>query len=232
MSVLPTPASCAAILLAGGTARRMGHRPKLLLTVAGESLLRRAIRLARSVQAAPILVVLGRHAEHYRAHLAGIGQDVHLVDNPQWEEGLGASLRCGVAALPANRPPEASFFVLAPDQPLVSVTHLQELQAALQSHPAATAAASAYADTLGVPVLFRNVWRQRLLAAHGDTGARRYLLAHRAEVMTLPFPEGACDIDTNEDYLALLASVTPAPRDPHDPTHRQSAAPAPRSGHR
>ncbi len=204
MSARPTQPPSAAILLAGGAARRMGGRPKLLLPIDGESLLQRAIRLARAVQAAPILVVLGGHAESYRAHLADAGPDVELIDNPQWAEGLGASLRCGVAALPTNRPPEATFFVLAPDQPLVSVTQLHRLQDALRDHPEATAAACDYAGMPGVPVLFRYVWRHRLLGAHGDTGARRYLGEYRHEVTTLPFPEGACDIDTEEDYIAFL----------------------------
>ncbi|QUW01332.1 nucleotidyltransferase family protein [Chloracidobacterium sp. MS 40/45] len=204
MSAAPARFPGAAILLAGGAARRMGGRPKLLLPIDGESLLQRAIRLARAVHAAPILVVLGGHAESYRAHLADGSPDVELIDNPQWTEGLGASLRCGVAALPPNRPPEATFFVLAPDQPLVSVTQLHRLQDALRDHPEATAAACDYAGTPGVPVLFRYVWRHRLLGAHGDTGARRYLREYRHEVATLPFPEGACDIDTDEDYATFL----------------------------
>ncbi|QUV85900.1 NTP transferase domain-containing protein [Chloracidobacterium aggregatum] len=206
MSAVPGRFPSAAILLAGGAARRMGGHPKLLLSIDGESLLQRAIRLARAVQAAPILVVLGGHAESYRAHLADAdgAPDVELIDNPQWAEGLGASLRCGIAALPPNRPPEATFFVLAPDQPLVSVTQLHRLQDALRDHPEATAAACDYAGTPGVPVLFRYVWRHRLLGAHGDIGARRYLREYRHEVTTLPFPKGACDIDTEEDYIAFL----------------------------
>jgi hypothetical protein len=113
MSAAPGRFPSAAILLAGGAARRMGGHPKLLLSIDGESLLQRAIRLARAVQAAPILVVLGGHAESYRAHLADADSapDVELIDNPQWAEGLGASLRCGVAALPRTgrrKPPFSS----------------------------------------------------------------------------------------------------------------------------
>ncbi len=201
---------CAAILLAAGAARRMGGRPKLLLTIGGESLLKRAARAAREAQARPIIAVLGPHAESYRVELErGLdGAAVSFVHNPDWPEGLGSSLRRGVAALPADWPAEATFFVLAPDQPLVSTRQLAALRERLEACPAATAAACAYAGAVGVPALFRYVWRERLLAASGDSGARRHLLARRGEVATLLFPDGACDIDTEEDYAAALRRLS------------------------
>ncbi|MCS7079280.1 MAG: nucleotidyltransferase family protein [Chloracidobacterium sp.] len=202
MTPSATAFPCAAVLLAAGAARRMGGRPKLLLPIAGESLLRRAVRLARQVQADPIIVVLGCHAEPYCAELAGL--TVTLVHNPDWRDGLGGSLRCGVAALPTDWPPQALFFVLTPDQPLVSAKQLLALRRLLEAHPSATAAACAYAGTVGVPALFRYVWRARLATAHGEVGARRYLAAYQGEVATLSFPDGACDIDTEEDYRAAL----------------------------
>ncbi|MFQ3640158.1 MAG: nucleotidyltransferase family protein, partial [Chloracidobacterium sp.] len=175
--------------------------PKLVRPIGGESLLRRAVRLAQSARCAPVIVVLGRHGETYRDHLAGAG--VHLVDNPEWAEGIGASLRRGVAALPPNQPPDATFLVLAPDQPRVTTDHLLALQATLQAQPTATAVASAYAGTIGVPVLFRDTWRARLASAGGEVGARRHLQRYLNEVVALPFPEGVNDIDTEADYAAI-----------------------------
>lgn len=206
MNPTSPPFPCAAVLLAAGAARRMGGRPKLLLPVQGESLLRRAVRLAQAAQARPIIVVLGCHAERHRAELAG--RPVTFVHNPDWAEGLGGSLRCGVAALPADWPPEAAFFVLTPDQPLVSTDQLSALRRLLETHPDATAAACAYAGTVGVPALFRYGWRARLTTAHGDVGARRFLSSHRRELAVLPFPDGACDIDTEEDYAAALKRLS------------------------
>ncbi|OYT71188.1 MAG: 4-diphosphocytidyl-2C-methyl-D-erythritol synthase [Chloracidobacterium sp. CP2_5A] len=217
MTTTTAPAPCAAILLAAGAARRMGERPKLLLKIDGESLLRRAARLAREAAARPIIVVAGRHAESYRSELDSWTDRaaVSLVHHLDWAEGLGGSLRRGVAALPADWPPEATFFVLAPDQPLVSTPQLAGLRKLLEARPEVTAVACAYAGTVGVPALFRYAWRERLLTASGDVGARRFLSLYRREVAALPFPDGDCDIDTEEDYAAALSRLS-APR--HDAT--------------
>ncbi len=180
----------------------MGGRPKLLLPIQGESLLQRAVRLAQRVQAHPLIVVVGYHAEDYPAALAG--WDVTVVHNPDWATGLSSSLPWGVAALPADWPAEGTFFVLVPDQPLVLTEHLKALRRRLATCPGATAGACAYAGTVGVPALFRSVWRTRLMAAQGDAGARHYLAAYSREVAVLSLPQGDCDIDTEEDYAAVF----------------------------
>jgi CTP:molybdopterin cytidylyltransferase MocA len=55
-----------------------------------------------------------------------------------------------------------------------------------------------------VPAIFPSAWRERLLALHGDTGARR-LLAD-AYPSAVPMRNAAGDIDTPEDYQRLIGA--------------------------
>jgi molybdenum cofactor cytidylyltransferase len=64
--------------------------------------------------------------------------------------------------------------------------------------------ACSYADTVGTPVLFTQKYFDALLSLEGDEGAKKILLAHKDDVATIEFPQGAIDIDTQEDFDNLL----------------------------
>ena len=78
------------VILAAGASTRMGT-PKQLLCYAGKSLLRRAAETALASQGQPVVVVLGAAGEHCRPELEGL--PVRIVENPDWEQGMSASLR-------------------------------------------------------------------------------------------------------------------------------------------
>ena len=184
-----TPAVVPTVILAAGASRRLGQ-PKQLVELEGESLLRRIVRTALA-GGGPVTVVTGCKAPEMAAHLAGLPVD--LVVNPGWEEGIAASLRCGVAALP---PGTSGVLLLLCDQPGVDPGLLARLQAAHRADPEALIAC-AYADTRGTPALFPAHSFPRLLELTGDRGARGLLQGEG--VVLLPFPAGAVDVDCPED---------------------------------
>ena len=186
----------AGLLLAAGAGRRMGG-PKALIAVGGEPLVRRGIRLLREGGCDPVVVVVGAASEQVRALCDG-AQVVHATD---WETGMGASLRAGLAAL--SEAPSACLVALV-DQPQVGVEVVHRLRAAHDG--GATAAVATYAGKARNPVLLdRSTWPGVALAAVGDEGARGWLRAHPELVVQVDCTDVGSpdDLDTPDDLQAL-----------------------------
>jgi xanthine/CO dehydrogenase XdhC/CoxF family maturation factor/CTP:molybdopterin cytidylyltransferase MocA len=188
-----------AILAAGGS-RRMGS-PKALLTLEGQSLVRRAAQSALAADGGPVYVIAGAESDAIRAQIAGL--PVQVVLNSRWEEGIASSIRTAVEALEAqDRPLEALILTLC-DQPRVSAHVLRRLLGAHRT-TRASVVASRYPDGPGVPALFCAEMFDALKSLRGDIGARQLIRHLNREVVTIPFDTPA-DIDTSAD-LDLFAS--------------------------
>jgi molybdenum cofactor cytidylyltransferase len=192
----------AIVLLAAGQSRRLG-RPKQLLEWNGVSLLSRSLRAALGMQGMPVVVVLGAHADQIRPQL--MEESVIIVDNPDWQEGMAASIRVGLSGT-LNRFPELDgVIIMVCDQPGLDHSVLHRLLA-LQQSTGRLAAAAAYADRLGTPAIFHRSVFPALQQLEGDKGARQLLHEMGEAVAVLPFDAGVMDIDTEEDYLRLISS--------------------------
>jgi molybdenum cofactor cytidylyltransferase len=66
---------------------------------------------------------------------------------------------------------------------------------------------SFYEGRKGVPAYFHKELFSELLQLKGDRGARDIIMKHGNESASVPFPLGAIDIDTPEEYEALIKSV-------------------------
>ncbi len=191
----------AAILLAAGASTRMG-RPKQLIRLGGESLLRHAARMATEAGCAPVVVVLGDRADQMRSELDGL--PVLAAVNEDWAEGMGSSLRFGMISLSGMRPAVAGVLVLVCDQPGLSSEHLRRLLLR-QAAGTALVTASLYGGRAGVPAVFAPALFPKLAALEGDRGARDLIRGHEDEVETVSWPEGALDLDGPEDLKAVGA---------------------------
>ncbi|WP_404299499.1 NTP transferase domain-containing protein [Alicycliphilus denitrificans] len=197
----------AAVLMAAGAGRRLGHVPKSLLLRAGEPLLLRQIRLLAQAGAAHIVVVLGHHAQALQAVLAQArvppGVSLRWAVNAAPDEGPGSSLRCGLAALP---PEAGTLLVLLADQPLLELADVQAMLAAWQARAAGVElVVPQHAGQPGHPIVFGAALRQAVMQAAGGQGVREWRRAHPAQVQAVALQHERCttDVDTPEDLQRL-----------------------------
>ncbi|MEU6319100.1 nucleotidyltransferase family protein [Streptomyces sp. NPDC047009] len=190
----------AGLLLAAGGGRRLGGRPKALLEHRGRPLVEHAVEVLRAAGCARVHVVLGAAAEvvRERAELTGCV----LVDNPDWEQGMGSSLRAGLASLAGTG--ASAALVLLVDQPGIGPAAVARVLAAYKDGTSLVSAA--YDGVRGHPVLFgASHWAGIAATATGDRGARDYLKAHEDAITLVECGDvaQAYDIDTRGDLVHL-----------------------------
>jgi molybdenum cofactor cytidylyltransferase len=188
-----------AVILAAGGSSRLG-KPKQLLAYKGKTLLQHVVQTALASVAKPVLVVLGSEAEAMQN--ATDEKIVQTVFNPDWQEGMASSIRCGIKALSETSPSAKGVVLMVCDQPFVSPALLNELMGAHEK-TGKQILACGYGDSFGPPVFFDRSLFDELLRLKGDTGARSIVQRHADAVEVIPFPEGAYDIDTQADYESL-----------------------------
>ena len=187
-----------AIVLAAGAATRFGS-PKQLVRISGRPLLHNTVSRAVEIAGAATIVVLGAYAAELAPLLSHTPATV--VVNRDWREGIGSSIRAGVARLPAAC--SGVMLVLA-DQAAVTAEDLQRLVSAWKRQPEYVAAAI-YTGAVGVPAIFPRSRFKELSELRGDVGARMLLQRNPDRVVRVPMESAALDIDTPEDLLAIDA---------------------------
>jgi len=190
-----------AVVLAAGRSERMGT-PKLLLRLAGRSLLQRVMDNVRGSRCGEIIVVLGEAAEQVGAEAQG--DRVRLVVNPRYREGMGTSLAAGIAAL---APQCEAAVVLLGDQPCVTAGMIDTL---IDAHrrTGKPLVASRYGPVVGAPTLIGRALFPDARRLTGDHGGRSLIQQHpdQVEEVLLP-PSAAVDVDTPEELARLRAAL-------------------------
>ena len=192
-------AGCAILILAAGAATRMRGGDKLLEMVEGQPLLHVMATRALAVAQGPVLCTLPAPDHPRAACLDGIALTRVIVADAA--EGMGASIRAGVGALP---PGCEAVMILPADMPDLDSDDLRRMQEAWQARPDAILRAVDRDGTPGHPVIFPADLLPALAACAGDTGARGVLRDHAARIVTIPLPDhhATTDLDTPEAWAA------------------------------
>jgi molybdenum cofactor cytidylyltransferase len=190
----------AALVLAAGRSSRMAPLNKLLVVDRdGRPMLARVVDNVLASQARPVVVVTGHDREQVEAALAG--KPVTLVPAADYAEGLSASLKAGLAALP----PEVEGFVIClGDMPLVSGAGIDRLLGAFDPEEGRAVVMPTFQGQHGNPVLWSREFLPEMMALTGDQGARRLLRRHAERVSEVEMPDDAVlrDFDTPEALAA------------------------------
>ena len=130
-----------AVVLAAGASSRFGSPKQRLL-------LEPVLERVRQSSVDDVIVVLGAHE---------LETSARTVTCPDWEQGPGASLRCGLAALPKNT--EAAVVLLG-DGPTIAPEAIDRVLAAWR-HDRPPVVAATYGGVRLHPVLLaRSVWQE------------------------------------------------------------------------
>jgi molybdenum cofactor cytidylyltransferase len=184
--MMATTQAIGAIILAAGASSRLG-RPKQTIVFRGETLLDRAVRIARAAGVLETIVVLGAFVSEIRKECRI--ENCTAVENPNWMNGMGTSIRRGIQSLQNVQ----GTLILTCDMPAVTATHLQMLAAS------GKLTASLYDGKRGVPAYFPRTMFDALLQLEDNRGAGQLLSTADA----IALPNGELDVDTAEDVGQL-----------------------------
>jgi molybdenum cofactor cytidylyltransferase len=194
----------AAVVLAAGRSTRMGAINKLIAEIGGKPLVRIAAEQALASRASPVIVVTGHERERVEAALAGL--PVRIVHNPDYAEGLGTSLKAGIAAVP----PEADGAIIClGDMPQVSSALIDKLIAAFDPERGALVVVPSIGGRRGNPVVWSRRFFHDLMQIQGDIGARHLIGSYAEAVVEVPVADDAAliDVDTPESLSAVKAEI-------------------------
>lgn len=184
-----TDADVAGLILAAGAGRRFGG-PKALATIDGERLVDRAVRIVAEGGCDPVFVVEG-------AARLGIVEGATMVHAGSWREGMGASLRAGLTAMPEYLD---GCVVMLVDTPWLTPAAVHRVIAAWPEEPPDTGALVAtYEGRRGHPVLLgHRVWDAVVELAVGDEGARTWMRTYADQVVEVDCSGLADPTDVDE----------------------------------
>lgn len=187
--------SVAAVVLAAGGSTRLG-RPKQLLELGGATLLDATLDNARAAGFDQVLVTLGGAIDQVREQVDLTG--LEIVPNPDYGTGCASSI---TSALREVRADVDGIVLLLGDQPGVSV---EAIAALLDRAASSSVGVCRYDDGLGHPLWFHRRMFETLANLHGDKAVWKIVEAGDDVVeVRVPGPV-PLDVDTWDDYQAIL----------------------------
>ncbi|HKJ00166.1 MAG TPA: nucleotidyltransferase family protein [bacterium] len=196
-----------AILLAAGQSTRMGEANKLLLPFRGRSVIENMVDVLLASRLDEVVVVLGHQADQVRPRLEG--RPVRIVENPDFREGMGSSLKVGLhnVSLQAR-----GVMVCLTDQPLLEPADVDRLIAAFeataqQEEGKQDIVVPFHQGQRGNPILFSARYREEVQATRGPiAGCRGIVQRYPEAILAVEMDTDHIlrDLDTPEDYRALL----------------------------
>ncbi len=179
-------------VLAAGQAARFGSPKQLACLADGRTLLQHAVDVAYAAIREPPFVILGAYAEIIRPVI----NHARLIDNSQWQQGMGSSIACATRVI--GEMDYAGVLFLLADQVALAADDLRQMIARFSSDHIVCANYSdlSEAAVLGVPAMFPRSCFAQLKNLRGGQGAKILLDGHVLPVVSVDLPAAKIDIDT------------------------------------
>ena len=190
----------AAIILAAGSARRMG-RQKLLLPIGKRKLIEHIVREVTGACVDDCIVVTGSDAEEVSGLIKALPARV-VFNDEHISGGMLSSVRCGLSSA---HPQTTGFLICLGDQPdtssLVIGNMLREVK---KSQPEILV--PTYKGKRGHPLYFKSSYAEQVMESYDDVGLKGLLREFSGHVVEWPLDTQSIliDLDTPDDYQRWL----------------------------
>lgn len=168
----------AALVLAAGRSTRMAPDNKLLLCGAdGQPMVGRVVQACVGSRAACVVVVTGHQSDAVETAVGEVSRSekIRFVHAARFAEGLSASLRAGLTALP---PEVGAALVCLGDMPMVGAAAMNSIIAAHAPSRGHGIVVPVWHGRRGNPVLWDRRFFAEICALSGDAGARGLMQGH------------------------------------------------------
>ncbi|MBX2818066.1 MAG: nucleotidyltransferase family protein [Rhodothermaceae bacterium] len=195
--------SLSAVVLAAGESRRMGAKNKLLLPYKSKAVIAHVVEAILASDVRQVHVVVGHEQERVREALQSYS--VSFVENPDYEQGMGTSIRAGVRHAEED---VAGYMICLSDLPLITADEYSHLAQAFLAHHQASPHAIAvprFEGQRGNPVTLSSIYRPAMLSHQGIMGCRGIVKQHPEHVhfVDMSTDHVLRDVDTPEAFSGL-----------------------------
>ena len=188
------------LILAAGASKRM-QKLKQLLPWGDQSLIEHVIKTAISSKATNCHLLLGANKEEIRSKIKGLAVDV--IENDEWEKGMGKGIAKGVQFILEKERPDAILIMLC-DQPLIDSDYINQLKESfIENIAIIKIVGTRYKSKIGVPAIFSSSLFHELQRLDDIEGASKLIADNALHCISID-PQGKeRDMDTWDDYINM-----------------------------
>lgn len=179
----------------------MGQSKQLLL-IDGKPLLQRTVETALSANTGKVVVVLGANEDVHKKVIENL--PAQMILNKHWNRGMGSSIKVGINYILKNLPESHGVIISVCDQPYLTDKHFIVLTRRFRNSEKLIVASSYNVTDVGVPILFGRSLFNDLVEIGDSEGAKGIMKKYMNQILQVPFPQGAIDLDTLEDYNTFI----------------------------
>ncbi len=200
----PSVSENAIVILAAGNSSRLGESKQLLCSADGLNLMNKTIKHAFESRFGKVFIVLGSNFEKHKKAVY-TNEPIYIVENKNWQNGMGSSLKSGLNAVLNLMPNVQSIIISVCDQIYLTPKEFNTLNNQYKLSGAPIVASKYDKDGFGVPVLFDKSQIEGLMALDDNHGALNYIKQHITHTAFINFDKGNIDIDTPQDVANYLS---------------------------
>lgn len=194
----------AVLLLAAGKASRAKGINKLLATIGTTTVVEQALNRAAETQPDHLITVTG----HASGQISSALKDIQhtLIENSDFENGMGSSLACGIKALPDDT---HFCMICLGDMPFIQPATYAQLKKAAQTSEPGSIIIPTFHGKRGHPVVWHNQFFAELGQLSGDIGGKAVLEANRDRIIEIAVEDPGILIDLDTPEMLAHFGVIP-----------------------